>query len=60
VIKWQERGSIPAHGRPATSAKRFSRFLGFVVQSAIIGEIDPDTAAKRIEGLNSRQPLPRR
>jgi hypothetical protein len=51
VIKWQKRGGIPAHGKPATSPKRFSRFLGFIVQSAVIGEIDPYTAAKVIEGL---------
>jgi hypothetical protein len=35
-------------------------FLGYIVQSAIIGEIDPDTAAKGIEGLIPRQALPRR
>jgi hypothetical protein len=32
AIKWQKRGGIPAHGKPATSPKRFSRFLGFIVQ----------------------------
>jgi hypothetical protein len=48
ALNRQKRGDIPAYGKPATSPKRFSRFLGFIVQSAFIGEIDPDTAAKRL------------
>jgi hypothetical protein len=52
-----KRGRTPARDKPATSARRFSRFLGFIVQSGIIGEIDRDTAAKRIEGLIAREPL---
>ncbi|MGA7925866.1 MAG: hypothetical protein WCA20_07705 [Candidatus Sulfotelmatobacter sp.] len=56
-----ESGAIPAHGKPANIAKvMLSFFLGYIVQSAIIGEIDPDTAAKGIEGLIPRQALPRR
>jgi hypothetical protein len=60
AIKWHKRGDIPARVKPATSAERFSRFLGFIVQSAIIDEIDPDAAAKRIEKLIARQSLPGR
>jgi hypothetical protein len=30
AIKWQKRGGIPAHGKPQRSAKRFSRFLGYI------------------------------
>jgi hypothetical protein len=31
AIKWHRHGNLPARGKPATSAKRFSRFLGFIV-----------------------------
>jgi hypothetical protein len=48
TIKWQKRGGIPAHGKPANVAKSILSFLGFIVQFAIIGEIDPDTAAKGV------------
>ena len=52
VRKWQKRGDIPAQGKPADVAKAIlSFFLGFIVQSAIIGGIDPDTAAKGFESL---------
>jgi hypothetical protein len=37
-----------------------SLFLGFIVQSAMIGGIDPDTAAKGFEGIIPCQPLPPR
>ena len=54
VQKWQERGDIPARAKPADIAKvLLAFFLGFIVQSAMIGGIDPDTAAKGIEGLIS-------
>jgi BetI-type transcriptional repressor, C-terminal len=60
VRKWQKRGDIPAKGKPENIAKALlSFFLGFVVQSAMIGGIDPDTAAKGIEGLISNHPHPR-
>jgi TetR/AcrR family transcriptional regulator, transcriptional repressor of aconitase len=61
VRKWQKRGDIPAQAKPADVAKVIlSLFLGFIVQSAMISGIDPDTAAKGVEGLIPRQPLPRR
>jgi hypothetical protein len=61
VRKWQKRGDIPAKGKPENIAKAMlSFFLGFIVQSAMIGGIDPDTAAKGIEGLFSSPPPPRR
>jgi TetR/AcrR family transcriptional regulator, transcriptional repressor of aconitase len=54
VQKWQERGDIPAYAKPLEVAKvMLSFFLGFIVQSAMIGGIDPDTAAKGIESLIS-------
>jgi AcrR family transcriptional regulator len=54
VQKWQERGDISAQAKPVDIAKvMLSFFLGFIVQSAMIGGIDPDTAAKGIEGLIS-------
>jgi AcrR family transcriptional regulator len=61
VRKWQERGDIPAEAKPGNVARvMLSFFLGFIVQSAMIGGIDPDTAAKGIEGLISSQSPPRR
>jgi len=36
-----------------------SFFLGFIVQSAMLGQIDPVTAAKGIEGLICNRPLSR-
>ena len=60
AIKWHTPADIRTCGKPAHSAERFSRLLGLIVQPAIIDEIDPDAAAKRIEKLIARQPLPRR
>ena len=61
VRKWQERGDIPARAKPADIAKvLLSFFLGFIVQSAMIGGIDPDSAAKGIEGLISSEITSRR
>ena len=59
VRKWQKRGDIALKGKPASIGKAMlSFFLGFIVQSAIIGGIDPDTASKGIEGLISSQSPP--
>lgn len=56
VTKWQDRGQIAREADPTMVAQAlFSFFLGFVVQSALIGEIDPDAVAKGIEGLISHQ-----
>ena len=61
VQKWQERGDISAQAKPVDIAKvMLSFFLGFIVQSAMIGGIDPDTAAKGIEGLISSELTSRR
>jgi hypothetical protein len=61
VRKWQKRGDIPAQAKPADVAKVIlSLFLGFIVQSAMIGGIDPDTAAKGFEGIISSQLTSRR
>ena len=61
VRKWQERGDISARAKPVDIAKvMLSFFLGFIVQSAMIGGIDPDTAAKGIEGLISSELTSRR
>ena len=61
VQKWQERGEVPARAKPADIAKvLLSFFLGFIVQSAMIGGIDPDSAAKGIEGLISSEITSRR
>ena len=61
VLKWQERGDIPAEAKPGNVAKvMLSFFLGFIVQSAMIGGIDPDTAAKGMESLISNKLTPRR
>jgi hypothetical protein len=43
-----KRGGVPARGK----TKRFSRFVGYIVQSAIIGEVAPDTAAKDLRSCS--------
>ena len=61
VRKWQARGDIPVEAKPGNVAKAMlSFFLGFIVQSAMIGGIDPEIAAKGIEGLISGPPAPRK
>jgi AcrR family transcriptional regulator len=58
VRKWQKRGDIAPGGKPTSIGRAMlSFFLGFIVQSAMLGQIDPDTAAKGIEGLISNRPL---
>ena len=57
VRKWQKRGDIPAKGKPENIAKvLLSFFLGFIVQSALLGIVEPDTAVKGFEGLFSSPP----
>ena len=61
IRKWQKRGDLPAKGRPEDISKvLLSFFLGFIVQSALIGVIDPGTAVKGYEGLFLGAPLPRK
>lgn len=61
VRKWQKRGDIRPEAKPANVAKvMLSFFLGFIVQSAMIGGIDPETAAKGFEDIISSQLTPRR
>lgn len=60
VRQWQKRGELPKQGKPADIAKTMlSFFLGFIVQSALLGGIDPNTAANGIEGLIGTQQLRR-
>jgi TetR/AcrR family transcriptional regulator, transcriptional repressor of aconitase len=57
VRQWQKRGEITAKGRPAEVGQAMhSFFLGFIVQSALLGEINPDSSARGIEGLIASQP----
>jgi AcrR family transcriptional regulator len=61
VHKWQKRGDIRPEAKPANVAKvMLSFFLGYIVQSAMIGDIDPETAAKGFEGITSSQLTSRR
>ena len=54
VRKWQKRGDILAKGKHEAIAKvLLSFFPGFIVQSARLGVVDPETAAKGFEGLFS-------
>jgi TetR/AcrR family transcriptional regulator, transcriptional repressor of aconitase len=61
IRKWQKRGDLPAKGRPEDISKvLLSFFLGFIVQSALIGAVAPATAVKGFEGLFLGVPLPRK
>ena len=56
LLTWQKRGDIRSEAKPANIAEvMLSFFLGYVVQSAMIGGINPDTAAKGFEGIISSQ-----
>jgi hypothetical protein len=43
-----KRGGAPARGK----TKRFSRFVGYIVQPAIIDEVAPDKAAKELRSCS--------
>jgi hypothetical protein len=61
VHKWQKRGDIRPEAKPANVAKvMLSFFLGFIVQSAMIGGIDAETAAKGFENILTSQLAARR
>lgn len=52
VRRWQKSGELATKGKPADVAKALhSYFLGFIVQSALIGGVDADTAARGFLGL---------
>lgn len=52
VRQWQKRGDLSPAGKPDDIAKALhSFFLGFIVQSALLGEIDPAAASRGIAGL---------
>jgi AcrR family transcriptional regulator len=61
IRKWQKRGDLPAKHRPENVANvLLSFFLGFIVQSAMLGAVEPEAAVKGFEGLFSGSPSPRR
>jgi TetR/AcrR family transcriptional regulator, transcriptional repressor of aconitase len=61
IRKWQKRGDLAAKGNPENVAKvLLSFFLGFIVQSAMLGAIEPDVAVKGFEGLFLHAEIPRR
>ena len=52
VKQWQKRGQLKPKGKPDDLAKVvLSLFLGFIVQSALLGEVDPKTIRRGMEGL---------
>ena len=51
-----KRGGAPARG----TTKRFSRFVGYIVQSAIIGEVAPDPAAQDLRSCSPATGFPHR
>jgi TetR/AcrR family transcriptional regulator, transcriptional repressor of aconitase len=55
---WQKEGHLSKKGEPEDLGKAvFSFFLGFIVQSALLGRIDPETAARGVAGLIGRAPV---
>jgi TetR/AcrR family transcriptional regulator, transcriptional repressor of aconitase len=58
VHKWQKQGHLSKAGQPVEVGKALlSFFLGYIVQSALLGRIEPEVAAAGIAGLmgNSRR-----
>ena len=52
VKQWQKRGHLKPEGKPEDLAKVvLSFFLGFIVQSALLGEVDPKTITRGLAGL---------
>jgi TetR/AcrR family transcriptional regulator, transcriptional repressor of aconitase len=52
VGKWQKSGEMDSSSDPKDVAKALlSFFYGFIVQSALLGEVDPKTMARGMEGL---------
>ncbi len=52
VRKWQARRYVPAETAPEDVAKALlSLFLGTIVQEALLGEADPATLTRGVEGL---------
>lgn len=52
VQQWQKRGQLKSQGKPEDLAKALlSFFLGFIAQSALLGELDPKTISRGMEGL---------
>jgi TetR/AcrR family transcriptional regulator, transcriptional repressor of aconitase len=49
---WQKEGHLSTKGKPDDIGKALlAFFLGFIVQSALLGRIEPSTAAKGMAGL---------
>jgi TetR/AcrR family transcriptional regulator, transcriptional repressor of aconitase len=52
VRQWQKRGQLKSQGKPDDLAKALlSFFLGFIVQSALLGELDSKTISRGMKGL---------
>lgn len=52
VRRWQRSGELSPEGKPADMAKAMhSYFLGLIVQSALVGGVDAETAARGFAGL---------
>jgi TetR/AcrR family transcriptional regulator, transcriptional repressor of aconitase len=52
VRQWQKRGQLKSQGKPDDLAKALlSFFLGFIVQSALVGELDSKTISRGMKGL---------
>jgi TetR/AcrR family transcriptional regulator, transcriptional repressor of aconitase len=52
VRQWQKRKDLRSAGNPEDLAKALlAFFLGFIAQSAILGELAPETATRGMEGF---------
>jgi hypothetical protein len=52
VGKWQKPGELESSSDPKDVAKALlSSFHGFIVQSALMGELDPETVTRGMKGL---------
>lgn len=55
VTRWQKRKELPARGDPAEIAKAFHcLFLGFIAGSALLGDLDPKTITRGMQGILPR------
>src|ERR1700753_1441762 len=57
IRQWQKRGDLLNKSKPEHIAKvLLSFFLGFIVQSAMLGAVEPNVAVKGFEGLTTFRP----
>jgi len=60
IRQWQKRRELSFDGDPEDLAKvLLSFFMGFIVQSALLGDLDPKTITRGMKGFLGAAKIPR-